>query len=132
MIKETITYTDYNGNERKRDCYFNLNKAEIMKMEMSTAGGLAERIQRVVDAQDQPSIIQIFEDLIQNSYGVKTPDGGFVKRKEDLEEFISSAAYPELFMKLATDADAAARFVNGVVPADMAKQMNAAALPSAN
>ena len=124
MIKETITYTDYNGNERTEDAYFNLTKAEIMKMEMSTKGGLAETIQRVIQAQDQVSIIQIFEDLIHKSYGVKTPDGkGFRKTKEDLEEFISTPAYSELFMKLATDADAASRFINGVVPADMAKQM---------
>lgn len=122
MIKETITFVDYNGNERTRDYHFNLNKAEIMKMEMSTAGGLAERIQSVVDAHDQPAIIQIFEDLIQKSYGIKTPDGGFVKRKEDLDAFIATEAYSELFMKLATDADAAARFVNGIVPADLAKQ----------
>ena len=123
MIKETITFTDYNGNERTRDYYFNLNKAEIMKMEMSTSGGLAERIQSVVDAQDQPAIIQIFEDLIQKSYGVKTPDGGFVKRKEDLDAFVATEAYSELFMKLATDADAAAKFINGIVPADMARAL---------
>lgn len=124
MIKETITYIDYNGNERTEDAYFNLTKAEIMKMEMSTKGGLAEMIQRVVQAQDQPAIIAIFEDLIHRSYGVKTPDGkGFRKTKEDLEEFISTPAYSELFMKLATDADAAAKFINGVVPADMAKQI---------
>ena len=124
MFKDTITFTDYNGNERKRDFYFNLNKAEIMKMEMSTRGGLAERIQSIIDAQDQPAIIQIFEDLIQKSYGVKTPDGGFVKRKEDLEEFISTDAYSVLFMKLATDADAASRFIKGIVPSDMAGQLD--------
>ncbi len=124
MFKDTITFTDYNGNERKRDFYFNLNKAEIMKMEMSTRGGLAERIQSIIDAQDQPAIIQIFEDLIQKSYGVKTPDGGFVKRKEDLEEFISTEAYSVLFMKLATDADAASRFIKGIVPSDMAGQLD--------
>lgn len=124
MIKETITYVDYNGIERTEDAYFNLTKAEIMKMEMSTKGGLAEMIQRVVQAQDQVAIIQIFEDLIHKSYGVKTPDGkGFRKTKEDLDEFISTPAYSELFMKLATDADAASRFINGVVPADMAKQI---------
>jgi hypothetical protein len=130
MIKETITFTDYNGGTRTEDFYFHLNKAEIMKMEMSTAGGLAERIQRVVAAQDQPAIIKIFEDLIQNSYGVKTPDGkGFLKRKEDLEAFVATEAYSELFMKLATDADAAARFVNGIVPADMATQAAPALTP---
>jgi hypothetical protein len=60
MIKETITYTDYNGVERKEDFYFNLTKAEIMEMEMSTQGGMAEMIQRIVAAQDQPAIIKIF------------------------------------------------------------------------
>lgn len=125
MIKETITYTDFAGNERTEDHRFNLTKAEIMRMEMSTQGGLAERINRIIAAQDAPAIIAVFEDLIQKSYGVLTPDGrGFVKRKEDLEAFMATNAYSELFMKLATDADAAARFVNGIVPADMAQQMN--------
>jgi hypothetical protein len=127
MIKKTIKYTDFNGNERTEDFYFNLNKAEIMKMEMSITGGLAEMIQRIVQAQDTPAIIKIFEDLIQQSYGVKTPDGrGFVKRKEDLDSFIATEAYSELFMELATNAEAASEFVNGIVPANMAKQLAAA------
>jgi hypothetical protein len=122
MLKKTITYNDYNGGERTEDFYFNLTKAEIMKMEMSTQGGLAEKIQRIVAAQDQPAIIEIFEDLIKKSYGVKTPDGrGFTKRAEDLEAFMATEAYSNLFMELATDAKAAAAFVNGIVPADMAK-----------
>lgn len=124
MIKETITYTDFAGNERTEDFRFNLSKAEIMRMEMSTQGGLAERINRIVAAQDAPAIIAVFEDLIQKSYGVLTPDGrGFMKRPEDLEAFMATNAYSELFMKLATDADAAAKFVNGVVPAGMAQQL---------
>ena len=123
MIKKTMTYTDYNGNERTEDFYFHLNKAEIMRMEMSTAGGLAERIQRIVAAQDQPAIIAVFEELIQKSFGVKTPDGkGFLKRPEDLEAFVATEAYSDLFMELATNADAASEFVNGIVPADLAKQ----------
>ena len=121
MIKKTITYTDYNGVERTEDFYFNLNKAELMKMEMSTNGGMAEMIQRVVAAQDAPAIIAIFEDLIQRAYGVKTPDGrGFVKSPADLAAFMSTEAYSILFMELATDADKAAEFVNGIVPADAA------------
>lgn len=124
MIKKTITYIDYNGNERTEDHYFNLSKSEIMKMEMSVAGGLAEMIQRVVAAQDQTAIMKIFEDLIHKSYGVKTPDGkGFRKTAADLEAFIATPAYDELFMELATNAEAAAAFVNGIIPADMAKQL---------
>lgn len=126
MIKKTITYPDFNGGERTEDFYFHLTKAEITKMEMSVNGGMAERIQRIVSAQDQPAIIEVFEDLIKKSYGVKTPDGrGFVKRKEDLEAFMATEAYSQLFMELATDADAATKFVNGIVPADLSKQIAA-------
>ena len=124
MIKKTITYTDFNGGERTEDFYFHLTKAEITKMEMSVNGGMAERIQRIVSAQDQPAIIEVFEDLIKKSYGVKTPDGrGFVKRKEDLEAFMATEAYSQLFMELATDAAAASNFVNGIIPAELSKQI---------
>lgn len=125
MIKKTITYTDYNGNERKEDFYFNLTKAEIMEMEMSIKGGLAEMINRIVAAQDQPAIIKIFKDLIIKAYGVKSADGKrFMKSQEITDEFVQTEAFSQLFMELAIDADAAGKFVNGIVPADMAQQMN--------
>lgn len=41
MYKKTITYTDYNGVERKEDFYFNLNRAELTKLELSKDGGYA-------------------------------------------------------------------------------------------
>lgn len=124
MIKKTISYTDYNGVERTEDFYFNLTKAEVMEMEMSTKGGLAEMIQRIVAAQDQPAIIKIFKDLIVKAYGVKSPDGKrFIKNDEVVDEFVQTEAFSELFMELATDADAAAKFVNGIIPANLAKQL---------
>lgn len=121
MIKETITYVDYNGVERTEDFYFHLTKADVTKMELGVKGGLSELIKRVIAADDTPTVISIFEDLIKRSYGVKTPDGrGFLRRPEDLEMFMATEAYSILFMKLSTDAKAASRFVNGVVPPDLA------------
>lgn len=123
MIKKTITYKDYNDVERTEDFYFNLSKAEVTEMEMSTTGGLAEQIKRIVAAQDQPAIIKIFKDLILKAYGEKSADGKyFVKSEEISVRFSQTEAYSQLFMELATDADAAAKFVNGIVPADAAKQ----------
>lgn len=117
MLKKTITYTDYNGVERKEDFYFNLNKAEVTEMELSTEGGLAERIQKIVAAQDAPSIIKIFKKLILDAYGEKSPDGKrFVKSKELSDAFAQTEAYSNLFMELAVDAKAASDFVNGIVP----------------
>ena len=123
MLKKTITYTDYNGVECTEDYYFNLTKAEIMEMEMGTAGGLAEMIQKIVAAQDAPAIIKIFKDLVLKAYGEKSPDGKrFIKSEEIATAFSQTEAYSILFMELATDAEKAASFVNGIIPADLAKQ----------
>ena len=117
MRKETITYVDYNGTERTEDFYFNLTKAEIMEMEMGTRGGLAEMINRIVAAQDAPAIIKIFKDLVLKAYGEKSADGKrFIKSEELSTAFSQTGAYDQLFMKLATDSEAAANFVNGIVP----------------
>lgn len=117
MLKKTITYTDYNDVERTEDFYFNLTKAEIMEMEMSTSGGLGEMINKIVAAQDAPSIIKIFKDLVLKAYGQKSPDGRrFIKSEELRREFEQTEAYSQLFMELATNADEASAFVNGIVP----------------
>ena len=123
MLKKTIAYTDYNGVERSENFYFNLTKAEIMEMELGTVGGFAEMVQRIVDAKDAPTIIKIFKDLVLKAYGEKSADGKrFIKSDELRESFAQTEAYSQLFMELATDSKAAAAFVNGIVPADVAKQ----------
>lgn len=132
MLKKTVTYTDYNGSERTEDFYFNLTKAEIMEMELSTSGGLAEMIQRIVKAQDAPAIIKIFKELVLKAYGEKSPDGKrFIKSEEISTAFSQTEAYSQIFMELATDSDAAAAFVNGIVP-DVDRQKVAQMAASVN
>lgn len=124
MIKKTITYTDYNGVDRTEDFYFNLTKAELLRMEMGVKGGMTEMMNRMIAAQDAPALIEVFEELIRKAYGVKTPDGkGFVKREEDYEAFKSTEAYSELFVELISSSEASAEFFNGVIPANLAKQV---------
>lgn len=124
MYVKEITYTDYNGTERTEKFYFNLSIAELTEMELSTAGGLAESIKRIVDAKDAPSLVKIFKDLIFRSYGEKDPDGRrFIKSEELSKAFSQTEAYSNLFMLLATDSDEAAKFINGIIPADMANKL---------
>jgi len=122
MLKKRIKYVDYDNNEREEDFYFNLNKAEIAEMELSTEGGLQQWIEKIVDAQDTPQIIELFKKLILKSYGEKSPDGKrFIKNAQLSEEFSQTEAYSELFMELATDETAAANFVNGIIPQEFAE-----------
>ena len=124
MITKTIKYTDYNGVEREEKFLFNLSKAELMEMEMSTTGGLAEMISKIVEAQDAPAIIKIFKELVLKAYGEKSADGKrFIKVNEAGVPlsigFSQTEAYSQLFMELATDAEAAANFVKGIIPNDI-------------
>ena len=117
MLKKTINYVDFDSNPRTEDFYFNLTKAEVTEMELSTNGGLVKMIEKIVAEQDSKRIIEIFKDLILKSYGEKSPDGKrFTKTQELRDAFSYTEAYSELFMELATNADSAATFVNGIVP----------------
>ncbi len=125
MLKKTIEYKDYNDNLRKEDFYFNLTQAEVVEMETEQAGGLAEMITRAVNAKDMPAVIKIFKDLVLRAYGEKSPDGKrFVKNNEVRDAFAQTEAYSILFMELATDADKAAAFVKGILPANLAQAIN--------
>lgn len=117
MFKKTITYTDYNDVERTESFYFNLTKAEVLEMELSTTGGLSAMIQGVIDSKDTPQLIKIFKTLVLKAYGEKSPDGRrFIKSPEITEAFSQTEAYSEIFMELATDEKSAAAFVQGITP----------------
>ena len=132
MLKKTITYTDYNNVERTEDFFFNLSRAEVAEMEMSTAGGMAEAIRKIVAAQDGPAIIRIFKEIILKAYGEKSPDGKrFIKSEELSTAFSQTEAYSQLYMELATNADSAADFINEILPRDMSSESKAAIAPAA-
>ena len=130
MLKKTITYTDYNGTERTEDFFFNLSQAEVMEMELSTEGGLGEMIRRIVAAQDTAAIIKVFKEILLKAYGEKSADGKrFVKSEALSTAFSQTEAYSQLFMTLATDADEAAAFVNGIAPQESAAGKKGNVLP---
>ncbi len=117
MLKKTITYTDYNGVERTEDYYFNLTEAEVIEMQMGVNGGYAEMINRVVSAKDGATIMSVFKDFISRSYGIKSPDGKRFEKSEEISRaFMQTEAYSQLFMELCTNSDAAAAFVNAIMP----------------
>lgn len=123
MLKKTITYVDFNDEEVTEDFYFHLSKAELVELELSFQGGLTEQLKRIMDANDGKAIIAEFKNIILSSYGQRSSDGKrFVKTQALREEFESTEAYSTIFMELVTDAAAAAAFVQGIIPADLAEE----------
>lgn len=120
MLKKTIAYVDYNGNERVEDFYFNLTKAEATEMELSVEGGLTKKLEYIVNSENNKEIIALFKEIILKAYGEKSQDGKrFIKSEELSEAFSQTEAFSELFMELALDEKAAADFVNGILPANI-------------
>jgi len=117
MLTKVIDYVDYNGVKRSEKFYFNLSKAELIEMEYSETGGLAQFIENIIETQDHPKIVALFKELVLKAYGEKSADGKrFIKSKELSEAFSQTEAYVTLFMSLATDPKAAADFINGLIP----------------
>ena len=130
MIVKTVTYTDFDGNERTEDFRFIFTEAELAEMEMSLNGGLSQLLEKIVKENDNKQLIEYFKKLVIGAYGVKSLDGrNFDKSEEVKKNFAASAAYSKIFMELATDANAATEFVNGIIPANMDATKKPAALP---
>lgn len=120
MLKKTITYTDYDGNQRTEDFYFNLTKAELTNMFNSVSGGLEKYLTRIVAAQDGPALMNAIRDIVKASYGEKSLDGRrFMKSEEIFKNFEETEAYSVFFMELMGDDEAALNFIISVLPQDM-------------
>lgn len=134
MLKKTITYTDFNGVERTEDFNFNLNKTELIALTMELPEGLADNIVTdgsktelesaalIMKALGSKGVTEFFKMLILKSYGVKSLDGKRFEKSEQLStEFSQTPAFDELYFSIITDADAAAEFVNGLIPESLLK-----------
>jgi hypothetical protein len=117
MLKKTITYTDFNGDEQTEDFYFNLTRTELTELEASVEGGYSGMLKEIVDSKKPSELLATFKRIILASVGVKSEDGKrFNKTNEFAQDFVSSPAFDELFVTLMNDEEATAAFVKGILP----------------
>lgn len=145
MLKKTVNYADFNGNQRTEDLYFNLTKFEATEFalelpdditsEVTKEGADAtnmESVSRIVQKLGGKGIIDFIRKLVLKSYGIKSEDGRRFEKSEKIStEFSQTMAFDNLMMELLTDDNEAAKFINGVIPADLANAANGAMLPGA-
>lgn len=126
MLKRAITYEDFNGNTVTDTFYFNISKTEIIELEVSYEGGLEAMLKKIVETEDRQGLIHEFKKIILLAYGEKSEDGKrFIKNNELREAFSQTAAFDALFIELATNEDAAATFIKGCLPVDVANAVPA-------
>ena len=117
MLKKSITYVDYDGNQRTENHWFNLDEAELLELMVRYPGGMNAMLQKMIDEEDGAKILATIKEIIMLAYGEKSVDGKyFEKSHEKSVRFTQSRAYSTLLMELYRDAGAAADFMNKIVP----------------
>lgn len=124
MLQRDITYEDFDGKQVTETFYFNLSKAELIKMQVGVAGGMQTYLETIIAKDDEGAVIEAFDKILLASVGKKM-DGRFIKTQEVIDNFRFSGAYEVLFMQLLTDAKYSAEFVEHVMPKSLVEQVNA-------
>lgn len=121
LLNKSITYTDYNGNQRTEQFSFNLNKAELLELDSKYPSiGLNGEVSRISKLGNPGAFAPLFKEIITMAYGEKTDDGRrFVKSKELSDSFVQTAAYDVLFMELASTEDSMENFLQAIMPKDI-------------
>ena len=132
MFTKTLTYTDFDDNERTETLRFNLSEPEIIEMQSSYPGGLEKMLQKIVEEKDEQKLLAMFKELILKSYGEKTPDGRrFIKSKEMSEAFSQTRAYEQFYMEIMRDTDLAVEFTNKIMPKSVQDAASKMQIPGA-
>lgn len=126
MLKKTIAYNNLDGEAVIEDFYFNLTKAELMKMELSEDEGFKEHLEKIVKSGKGRDIIAAFETILRAAYGERSPDGRFIKSPAAFDAFTATEAYSDLFFELVTDAKKSAEFINAIIPTGMVAEVEKA------
>lgn len=130
MIKQTVTYIDFNEKEATEDLYFHLSKMELVNMELSHQGGLSTVLPEMIKSGDMGKVVQMFQDIVLKAYGTRSEDGKrFAKDEAVTKDFMTSPAFDALFTILISSPEAAANFITGLMPRDMVEQLNAQETP---
>lgn len=118
MYAMTEKYEDFMGKEREETFYFNLTKAEVADW-LTTDGDytLDKLLLKLTQESNGKELTKIFKELLERSYGKPSLDGRrFMKNDDIWKDFCETIAYSNIYMKLASSGEEAAKFVNGILP----------------
>lgn len=130
MLVKKLKYTDFRGNEREEEFYFNMPKNELVKLSIAKDGeDLEATLNKIIAENDNEKLYELFEELVLGAYGEVSEDGrSFKKSPEIREAFRETAAYSEIITELILNQEEANAFIMGIIPSDLAAQVDMAAV----
>lgn len=124
MYTRTFKCTGFDEKPYEVTYDFYLSRADLLKINMDGYWGLQETLQKLIDTHNGAEIMRILDKIIMTSVGKESTDHRrFLQDEEIKKDFRESEAYSQLFEELCLDADKAADFVNGCLPASVLKNI---------
>jgi hypothetical protein len=119
VLKKDITFEDVDGNEVTETFYFNLNRAEMLEMELRFGDkGLEEHFREVVASNNRGAILDLYKYILCSTVG-RREGKLFIKNEQITNEFLHGGAYSQMFMDLFNNPTAIVDFFRGVLPTNM-------------
>ena len=126
MLTKTVTYDDLNDNPVTETLYFNINKLEILELEIEHGGDLEAVLKRLIESKDNREIYALFKSILVSAYGIKSDDGRrFIKGPEIKKDFESSPALPEIIFDFVKNPEEAAQFIEKCLPQKLIREAKA-------
>ena len=127
MIKRTLTYLDYEGEEHTKDFYFSMNQTEFSLLNTRIPGGYEAYLKRIQEDHDEAKLLELLTTFIVESYGERTPDGlGFIKEDSQGRKlgklFLCTEACDNLITELLEKENDIGTFLTGILPASIQGQ----------
>lgn len=128
MYKKTITYNDFDGNERTEDAYFNLTKTEMIEFALELPDGVSNTVDptemdtdkaasKIASMLGKKGVFNFIKDLILKSYGIRKEDGRRFEKSDQIRaEFAQTMAFESIMDEFMSNDIAAANFVKAVIP----------------
>ena len=98
MLKQQVTYEDFDGNTQTETLYFNLNRMELISFQKRYGSENMENyINKLIEEKQIEPMYDLLNDFVLTAYGVRSEDGKrFIKNDQIREEFKQSLAYEAL------------------------------------
>lgn len=127
MYVHVQKYVDYDGQEKEVTLYFHMTKAHLAELRLTDDHWSDEYIDdlksRVNEEKkkEKPDkavlkeMLGVIKSFIRESYGRRTPNGGFEHTDELADEFVCTEAYSEFYLGVATNLEKQVQFVENLM-----------------
>ncbi len=141
MLTKRITFEGLEGPVTE-EYVFHITQAQLIELNLPYMNdkdddgemqGLAQYLQNIIETNDNQKIYKQFKEIVLLAVGRKSEDGKkFLKSEEIRQDFENTEAYSELVIELMEDAEKAAKFFAGIMPAKIQEQANKTNVDEAN